>query len=216
MTNTAWLRALPAGIGMGCRMSDFVDYRKRPVTLPAGCKDLMDVLLHPGSSGPTATAPAAGLPAAKELAVVTHGQQWTGSLAQVERHLRRFFEARSELSTLMISSAAEDLTLMFYLRGLRQVFVLILLGSDAQLERTVRQFYGRRGIQPRQRYPIPRQEGGGLGWGLVFPMPSLLVEVAEVTGELLRVAGGGPDADFHFRYYQPVAPARGLGQQAGE
>src|SRR6185503_671375 len=96
----------------------------------------------------------------------------------------------------------------FYLRGPRQIFVLILLGSDAQLERDVRRFYGKRGIQLRQSYPIPKAEGGGLGLGLVFPMPSLLVEVAEVTGELLRAVSGVADPDFHFRYYQPGAPAR--------
>lgn len=190
-----------AGICWVIIMSEFVDYTKRGVTLPNGCKDLADVLAlgQPQASAPKAPGPL------EELPKVTHGQRSTGGVAQVERHLSRLFESRSELSTLMISSAAEELTLMFYLRGTGRVFVLILIASEARLERAVRRFFEKRGVPPVQCYPIPKQQGGGLGWGLVFPMPSLTAEAALVTSELFRNAGvAGEGADFHFRYYQPV------------
>jgi hypothetical protein len=187
-------------------MSDFVNFRKRGVSLPAGCKDLIDVL-HPAS------APAAGAtvlsgsvrPLAWEGPTVTHGHRSSGGLHQVAGFLARLFESRSELSTLMISSAAEDLTAMFYLRGAERVFVLILIANNPKLERAVRSFYRERGILPVRSYPIPKQEGGGLGWGLVFPMPSLPIETVRLTSDLLRTtSSAGEEAELRFRYYQPV------------
>jgi hypothetical protein len=170
-------------------MSDFVNFQKRSVALPGGCKDLIDVLRRPAEEQPT----------------VTRGHRSDGGVRQVATYLGRLFESRSELATLMISSADENLTAMFYLRGGGQVFVLILIASDPALEAAVRSFYAKRGIQPVQTYPIPKQEGGGLGWGLVFPMPSLSIETAHLTGELLsHLSSAGQEVELHFRYYQPT------------
>jgi len=187
-------------------MSDFVNFGKRSVTLPPGCKDLID-LLRPKSATTTLAPPKQ--PPAGERPKVTHGHRSVGGLRQVAGFLARLFESRSELSTLMISSAAEDLTAMFYLRGSSRVFVLILIAQNASLERAVRGFYHEHGIEPVQAYPIPKQEGGGLGWGLVFPMPSVPIETAQLTHDLFRtISAEGEQAEFQFRYYQPV-PAQG-------
>jgi hypothetical protein len=126
-------------------MSDFVNFQKRSVALPGGCKDLMDVLRRPAEEQPT----------------VTRGQRSDGGVRQVATYLGRLFESRSELATLMISSADENLTAMFYLRGGGQAFVLILIASDPALEAAVRGFYAKRGIQPVQTYPIPNKRAAG-------------------------------------------------------
>jgi hypothetical protein len=136
--------------------------------------------------------------------VVRRGHQATAGVAQVEAYLTKLCASRSELSTLMISSAAEDLTALFYRRGSDRMFVLILTASQTGLEQAVREFFARRGISPLQSYPIPRQEGGGLGCGLVFPLPALVAEASRVTGELLRVVCQEEAPDFHFRYYHVV------------
>jgi hypothetical protein len=185
-------------------MSDFVNFGKRSVTLPDGCKDLVDILRAASSVTPSKpTMP----PPSHERPKVTHGQRSVGGVHQVQGFLTRLFESRSELCTLMISSAEDDLTAMVYLGAGSRIFVLILIGHDARLQEAVRSFYVERGIQPSHTYPIPKQEGGGLGCGLVFPMPPLEVETAQLTGDLFRsISRRGDEVELLFRLYQPVAP----------
>lgn len=129
----------------------------------------------------------------------------TGGLAQIEGYLTKLLACRSELSSLMISAPGEEMTLAFYRRGLRGLEALILIASDAALERAVRGFFRRQQLEPTRTYPIPKGEGWGLGWGLLYPMPSLLQEVSQVTGDLFRAIDCA-EADLHFRFYQVAPP----------
>ena len=64
-------------------MNEFVNYGKRSITLPEGCKDLIDVLrLDKPASGPARAEP--------------------GSLADVEAHIARQLQAAAKFSALLI------------------------------------------------------------------------------------------------------------------
>jgi len=64
-------------------MNRFVNYGKRSITLPEGCKDLIDVLrLDKPTSGPARAEP--------------------GSLADVEAHIARQLQAAAKFSNLVI------------------------------------------------------------------------------------------------------------------
>jgi hypothetical protein len=153
-------------------------------------------------------ASAAPLPSALERPVVTRGQHVIAGTAQIESFLTRLLACRSELSSLMISSPGDELTMAFYRRGGHRWQALVLIASDAALERAVRDYFNRRHLEPSRAYPIPKGEGRGLSWGLVYPLPGLLQEVAQLTGELFR-ATLGQEPDLHFRFYEVAPPSRG-------
>src|SRR6185436_10708188 len=88
--------------GLRWRMSEFVNYNKRSVTLPTGCKDLIDVLGQNKSS---------------DIASISSGERITtgcgegGAIAvsKIGEYVRKVCESRAELIQVMFSSPGQRL-----------------------------------------------------------------------------------------------------------
>src|SRR2546426_9384324 len=78
-------------------MRQLVNYKKRGVELPKGCKDLIDVLQGPGrAKAPLAAVGQPVLGGGKLERFSTRG------LAQIERYVNRLFESRSKVAMVSL------------------------------------------------------------------------------------------------------------------
>ena len=107
-------------------MNRFVNYGKRSITLPEGCKDLVDVLrLDKPTSGPGAPEP--------------------GSLADVEAHIARQLQAAAEASILVILwGDAVNVIHVVRTKGTLDLFACMAAGGPT--EAAVREVFEHAGI----------------------------------------------------------------------
>jgi hypothetical protein len=91
-------------------MNDFVNPQHRGVNLPEGFKDLMDVLEAKKHSGTPETSNTS-----KIYSRVKFERIPCGGLAQVEKHLRYFLTARSEVPSPCLLSMSAHKGILFFL-----------------------------------------------------------------------------------------------------
>ncbi|MEI7935246.1 MAG: hypothetical protein WCK27_01035 [Verrucomicrobiota bacterium] len=154
-------------------MNKFVNYGKRSITLPEGCKDLIDVLrLDEPAAGPTRAEP--------------------GSLADVEAHIARQLQAAAKFSALLI----------FWGHAVNHIQVVLIHGRLSlranmedwgPTEAAVREMFEQAGIvlvgkplktpaapTPVRGWPLPRSAGAAAG--LVCGLLRRGYGVAEAAG----------------------------------
>jgi hypothetical protein len=83
-------------------MSEFVNYRKRGITLPKGCKNLFDVLQSHGLPKLASGVQTGAIPADEEP-VVTRGESVTGKLSDIGKYVAMVFESRARSFLLMVT-----------------------------------------------------------------------------------------------------------------
>ena len=164
-------------------MNKFVNYGKRSITLPEGCKDLTDVLrLDRPTSGPDAGEP--------------------GSLADVEAHIARQLQAAAKFSALLI----------FWGHGVNHIQVVLIEGTLSlrasmeawgPTEAAVREMFELAGI-PRVGEPLktPAAQTPVRGWQL----PRSAGAAAGLVCGLLRTGYGlAESARLEFYYVEEPA-----------
>lgn len=181
-------------------MSPFVNYRKRSVNLPPGCKDLIDVL-QPGRT----TSRQLNTP---EQPVVTHGRHVTDSLSEIHHYVALVVGATSDFFTLMISTVDEGLTLLVYRQAGARLRVLMLISDGLEQEQRIREFFRCSRLTPLQEYSFAGFSPGEAARSVVYPLPSPAPEASRLTMELLRTACGLTDQSLlRFRTYGGPAAA---------
>jgi 8-oxo-dGTP pyrophosphatase MutT (NUDIX family) len=159
-------------------MNKFVDYGKRSITLPEGCKDLIDVLrLDKPTSGPGAPEP--------------------GSLADVEAHVARQLQAAAEASILVILwGDAVNIIHVIRTKGTLELFACMVAGGPT--EAAVREVFEQAGIplarEPLKTLAAPTQL---FGWQL----PGTAGAAAGLICALLRNGYGVAEAARLYFYY---------------
>src|SRR5947207_13581446 len=86
-------------------MSQFVNYKKRSVALPPGCKDLIDLLRPAGAHKADGTIPRDDRPS------VARGESVTGKLSEIGKYVAMVFHASAEVILLLMSTPDEQLTM---------------------------------------------------------------------------------------------------------
>jgi hypothetical protein len=109
-------------------MSDFVDYNKRSVTLPPGCKDLIDVLRPHGLD-------------------VTRGGKVEGRLSDIEKHVHRAITSTARSFTLVITPADGRLTFKLLRVSKEALRASIDVETKTPHEAAVRQFLANHHLQ---------------------------------------------------------------------
>jgi hypothetical protein len=178
-------------------MVRFVNYRKRGVELPPGCKDLIDVLKG------KAKAKASGAFAGKWEPVPKPDLFPSGGIAQIERYVTRILVSAAKFAALIVSSLDERVVIGLYRHPDENAFDLMLfvLRKDKELEQSIREFFGRCGIEHTLDYLC----SGGLDLnymrGLKYPLPSDPKQVAQLLADLLtKVYGLDAGAGLAFAY----------------
>src|SRR5690349_4819441 len=89
-------------------MSQFVNYNKRSVKLPPGCKELSD-LFKPKSLRKTH-----GSLLGAQQPLAPHEQTFFGTLASIEEHIAQVFRSRAQACAMIITPSGKQLTLHIY------------------------------------------------------------------------------------------------------
>jgi len=164
-------------------MNEFVNYGKRSITLPEGCKDLIDVLrLDKPTSGPDTGEP--------------------GSLADVEAHIARQLQAAAKASILVILwGDAVNIIQVVLIKGTLNLFAC--MKAEGPTEVAVREVFEQAGIplahEPLKTLAVPTQV---LGWQL----PGTAGGAARLICDLLRCGYGVAEA-ARLEFYYVEEPA---------
>ena len=180
-------------------MTQLVNYKKRGVELPKGCKDLIDILQGPRrAKAPLAAVGQPVVGGVKFERFSTHG------LAQIERYVNRLLESKSKVAGFSIvpSDQQTETCCLFHMEGGLHL-VLFVNEHDTERERTVRALFESLGIQPTLNYVMiyPKIRL------LRYPLPSDAPSVAHIVADLL-VKGFGlrEDAGLDLFYMETRQP----------
>ena len=181
---------------LGKGMSDFVNYNKRAVTLPSGCKDLIDLL------GPGAGLGQAPIPGYGELpAKVVRGGAGTVPLQQLGEHVSKVCASRAKVIQFIASSPEERLTVSLDRTWVYSVssFTLSVLAKHEAEQEAIRGFFESKGFGPANSH-----SSTGLPVQMTYPIPPLHAHswvLAAILIEFFKVVGGLEDvAELRFCY----------------
>jgi hypothetical protein len=160
----------------------FVDYQKRGVELPPGCKDLMDVLHIERKKDPRPKRP-------------ERPAEPAATLADIGSYLLRFFSSSAGFRALWIYCNTSILTLFFGKHGLRG-FVVV----GALREQSVRAVLSHEGIAPLRDDLLPDN-----AHGLHFALTSSSDVERFVRELLVRGLGAEQASPLEFRLYEKNA-----------
>jgi len=170
-------------------MADFVNYNKREVTLPAGCKDLIDVLR-----------PREGKPAGRRA------ESGIGPLSEIAEHVQGVFDSRGRISALQITSPDGRIAANVRKKLGKHITALVTFQRGSEQEKAVRDFLASRGMQPPRDSEAPK----------LFFFPDLPVqmfceisplspdplEVSRLILDLFRRVGLKDDALMDYHYFE--------------
>jgi hypothetical protein len=174
-------------------MNEFVNFKKRGVTLPPGCKDLIDLLR-----------PAAKATIASEYRVTTRRKEKvTGMLSDLGKYIRMAFESEGVMFVLGITSPDKRLEVAVLRRKAEEPWVAVTFPSDPEQERVLREFCTRKGLE------IPKDIGtrpSGFSPNLpiqvfyrISPLPAEAAGVSALIEDFFRECGRlSNDAPLEF------------------
>jgi hypothetical protein len=151
-------------------MNKFVNLGKRGVTLPPGCKDLIDVLQKP-----------------KPHAALASPHSCAGGLQDVAAHLSRLFEPAAKPRTLVITWHETN-----YLQVMRIAGVLTALAvvhEHTHREQAICQWFNAAGLAPT----LDEAAAGFSVRVLGYPLPDSAAKVKHLLSDLLRTGYGLPE-----------------------
>jgi hypothetical protein len=156
-------------------MAQFVNYHKRSIELPQGCKDLIDVL------EPSRRSAANKSEAGRPLPQIRDEHFRTDGLSQVGRQVAMLESSSAELFALMIVIRDDRPPLTVYRKQRTNQAVLVLVAEDADRERAIRAFLGERGVQPLHSAAVPDAFKS-----LSFLLPREVSQISDLMTDLLR------------------------------
>ena len=181
-------------------MSEFTNYNKRSVTLPEGCKDLIDVLKRQQKSSAQSFIPPGQMPK------LTRGESGTVKVSEIETYVTTVFQSQADMSTLMLSAGEAPFTIDFtHVRG-HFMQASAVFEQNHQRERLIREFFVLHALQLPADDGIPGQLIEGVPVQLIFrinPLPTDGMAASKLlAGLFLHVCGLSADTPLTFRYYE--------------
>jgi hypothetical protein len=182
------------------RMSEFINYNKRGVNLPEGCKDLIDVLKRQQQSSAQSFIPPGETPK------VTRGESGTVKVSEIETYVTMLFQSQADMSTLMLSTGEAPFTIDFtHIKG-HFMQASAVFEENAERERLIREFFVQHALQLPVHDGAPGHLIEGVPVHLIFrinPLPSDATASSKLLARLfLHVCGLSADAPLTFRYYE--------------
>jgi hypothetical protein len=156
-------------------MNEFVNFKKRGVTLPRGCKDLIDLLAPPVQQT---------LERAQH-AVVTRNETIAGTLSEVGRYVQMTFESRGLMFTLVISSPDRRLEVDLSRMKGGELWASAVFQRDREQEQAVREFFVRRGLEVPEDSGTPSHFFADLPVQLIYPISPLPGDAASLSALLM-------------------------------
>ena len=171
-------------------MSEFVNYNKRDVSLPPGCKDLMDVLRRREIPG------LAEMTAYVERAVKRGGME-VGNIERTPKHIAKFFATHAFLVTLRIALLGEQLSVEF-VRVKGEPSGSVVFPVESGYDDSVRRFFANNHLNVTTPSGVSKffyPELPVLSNYDISPFPKEPSQAAELTIGLFRDVCGVKDDD---------------------
>ena len=162
-----------------------MNYTKRGIELPQGCKDLIDVLRSGRQETPSLV------------------RSTTEGLRQLDGHMTRLLSASSDYGVLSI--LAFDLQSAVYIERVKHVLsaVVIIKQANSAAEQAVRETFRLAGAFPSLD-EVPGGEGGARV--LRYPLPGSLSDLVALIPAVLRAACGATEhAGLYYDYHKNKA-----------
>jgi len=148
-------------------MNKFVNFGKRSVALPAGCKDLIDVLQQP-----------------KRHPASTLTVRSAEGLADVAKHLLRLLELGAKFRYLVITW--DEMNAVQLMNEEAVLTALAVVHENTHREQAVRGVFGAAGLAP-----ILDEAVAGLAVRVLgYPLPDGACSIEELISDLLRTGYG--------------------------
>lgn len=181
-------------------MSKFVNYQKRSVTLPNGCKNLIDLLV------PSPPSKIHGRRPGHEQPVVTRGKSGSIELSEIRKLVAMPFESRGPAFILMLSLPDERLTFDFTRIQGQPMHVSVIFEKDLDRDALMRAFLVAHDLQPpsHDRPSAPLVPGVPIQFIYhISPPPSDPLSAAKFTDEFFRdVCGLTDESLLIFRHWK--------------
>ena len=172
-------------------MDGFVDYRKRDVQLPPGCKDLIDVLNRARKIAPECLGSISEwLPPGAQPERIGHG-----GLGSIRNYVTWLLTAAVKPSFLVIHAGAFPFHLFCETEAGPLALFLAIPEGDSERERPILSFFSDRCIDPAPNHPPCRS-----GWRVfLYPLPCVTGPAAALVITLLKsVYHVSEDTHLHF------------------
>jgi hypothetical protein len=176
-------------------MSDFVNYNKRDVGLPAHCKDLMDVLrrINPRDANPRL-----------EDFEVARDEVLTETLSDLAVHIQAFCKFRGQFSQLRITEPDDQITVLFNRTVYTEVVESISIPPGSPHQQAIRSFLKSRRFEwpvdsefPKTIYPaIPVQI-----FREITPLPTDPAELSRLTVDFFLHVGLESRSSLLYRHW---------------
>jgi hypothetical protein len=186
-------------------MKPFVNFNKRSINLPPGCKDLADLLRPPSKPhGPITFdgVPWVSLPKPEHVT--------TKALADIEPYVERLVISESRGATLMVTDSGLGIFAALYRFGTSRelVFSVSLDQSDkADCVLCLRAFFERRGILPHLDYSFATGEAKSK-WGcFAYALPADPKGASRLVADFFRDVYQLPEqCALDLSYCEDLAP----------
>lgn len=183
-------------------MEGFVNYKKRSIALPPGCKDLVDVLRE--GSHPISSAPSAGrwVPVPKTECFATNGQ------AHIPRFMATVLESTTKFTSLRIELPGHDVAIgVCRHRDERSLALVLFVPRNTGREQATRDFFLKHHIAPTADY-LPRPQTSTSVRILQYPLPQDATSAADLISNFLQTVhylAAGAGIDFTFDSHEGTA-----------
>jgi hypothetical protein len=179
-------------------MSEFVNYNKRSIQLPPGCKDLADLFKPAWQRNLSETVAPAKMP------VVLRRESGTATWRIIEKYVVMVFNSRADSCHLKISDPVEAPVLSVSRTTDSIASHVAFIHSEAQ-EKLMRSFFYRHGlvlphageVPGKVKFPFPDLPV----WSIYdfSPMPSEALAFAKIASDLFReLCGMNDQSEIHF------------------
>jgi len=186
-------------------MAKFVNYKKRSIDLPAGSKNLIDVLKGGGVTQP--------VPSVYHPATVPHcpptttrSETFTGRIPDIEKYVTMVFESHSFSFGLSMTPVDEKLALTVSRMEGEIIWASGSVQFDTDLERAVRRFFVHRGLPVPEDSETPSVFLPDMPVQISYditPLPSEASILSRFAADLLReVQGLTADSQLTFTIYE--------------
>jgi hypothetical protein len=184
-------------------VSEFVNYNKRGITLPAGCKDLAEVLRRKALRKTHWV-----VPAGKLIAQVTTKSEknFSGTLGAIRLHVAKVYLSRAQLVGLSISPPDDSYSVEVFRMDGQELAACMTFGNDRERERTVRAFCAAHSLHVPRETSLPDTSSPDPPFEfsyLISPMPSehqMLSKIA--TDFFLEICQVNEKSLLKFCYFE--------------
>jgi len=178
-------------------MSEFVNYNQRGISLPPGCKDLIDLLERDRRLAEAAQ------PNLNARAQLVKGGETVGAFADMEAFAVMAFSSGASVTNLQIRSDEPQATVIYHHQAAwRQIAITLEL--NAGREATIRGLFEQRGLKAPQSVELPKflfpNSPSRVGYDLTAACPDAS-RFREITTDIFRsVCGLNEKSILRFRY----------------